>query len=269
MTGQGSWGPEQYDPRQHRQRLGQPPQEPYPPQGQPWPPQQGYQQPQYPPGWQQPGYGQPPPWGPQYAPGPPPPRRQRHVARYVFAAIGGLVVVIIAVVVANSGGHTVQTAGTTPSGSASAGDGKASGAAAKTAGIGSAITLSGNDSGEQMSVTVTTVITDAQPSDEFSDAPAGDRLYAVQFRLRDTGSAAYSDSPSNGAAVVDSSGQSYDSALDNAAGCQSFPGSENIAPGASGLGCVVFEVPQSAKITEVQFTLDSGMGPQTGQWNVG
>ena len=49
----------------------------------------------------------------------------------------------------------------------------------------------------------------------------------------------------------------------------SAAGSENIAPGASGLGCVVFEVPQSAKITEVQFTLDSGMGPQTGQWNVG
>jgi hypothetical protein len=269
MTGQGPWGPRQYDPRQHQQRLGQPPQEPYPPQGQPWQ-QQGYQAPQGPPGWQQPGYGQQPPWGPQYAPGPQqPPRRQRHVARYVLAAIGGLIVVIIAVVVANSSGHTVQTAGSAATGSGNAGDGKASGSAPKTAGIGSAINLSGNASGEQMSVTVTKVITDAQPGDEFSAAPAGDRLYAVQFRLRDTGSAAYSDAPSNGAAVVDSSGQSYQSALDNAASCQSFPGSENIAPGASGLGCIVFEVPQSAKITGVQFTLDSGMGPQTGQWNVG
>jgi len=91
----------------------------------------------------------------------------------------------------------------------------------------------------------------------------------VQFRLRDTGSAAYSDAPSNGAAVVDSAGQSYQSALDTAAACQSFPGSENIAPGSSGLGCIVFEVPESAKIVAVQFTLDSGMGPQTGQWNVG
>jgi hypothetical protein len=43
----------------------------------------------------------------------------------------------------------------------------------------------------------------------------------------------------------------------------------NIAPGASGLGCIVFEVPQSAKITEVQFTLDSGFAQQTGQWNIG
>jgi hypothetical protein len=269
MTGQGPWGPEQYDLRQHQQRLGPPPQEPYPPQGRPWPPQQGYQQPQYPPGWQPPGYGQQPPWRPQYVPGPQPPRRQGHVARYVLGAFAGLVIIIIAVAVANSSGHTVQTAGSAPSGSASAGPAKPSGAAPKTAGIGSAITLSGNDSGEQMSVTVTKVITDAQPGDEFSSAPAGDRLYAVQFRLGDTGSAAYSDSPSNSAAVVDSAGQSYQSALDNAVGCVSFPGLENIAPGASGLGCIVFEVPQSAKITEAQFTLDSGFASQTGQWNVG
>lgn len=90
----------------------------------------------------------------------------------------------------------------------------------------------------------------------------------MQFRLKDTGSAAYSDAPSNGAAVVDSEGQSYEAGLDNAAGCQSFPGTENIAPGSSGLGCIVFEVPKAAKIVSVQFTLDSGLGPQTGQWDV-
>jgi hypothetical protein len=95
------------------------------------------------------------------------------------------------------------------------------------------------------------------------------RLYAVQFRLTDTSSAAYSDSPSNGAQVVDSAGQSYQASIvGNVSGCQSFPGDENIAPGRSGLGCIVFEVPVKAAITTVQFTLDSGMGPQTGQWDV-
>ena len=48
-----------------------------------------------------------------------------------------------------------------------------------------------------------------------------------------------------------------------------FPGTENIARGSSGLECIVFEVPDSAKIAEVQFTLDSGFASQTGQWNVG
>lgn len=167
----------------------------------------------------------------------------------------GALVVVISVV--TCGSHVVKTTGT------------AGGAASKAAGIGSTITLAGNHNGEQMAVTVTKVISSASPGDQFFSVPAGRRLYAVQFRLRDTGTAAYSDYPGNGAAVVDSQGQSYGAALvDTAAGCQSFPAMENIAPGSSGLGCVVFEVPKSAKITKVQFTLDSGLGPQTGQWDV-
>ena len=138
-----------------------------------------------------------------------------------------------------------------------------------TAVIGSAITLTGHDSGEQMAVTVTKVITDAKPIDVFNSAPVGDRLYAVQFRLRDTGSAAYPDSPSNGAEVVDPAGRSYQAGLELVAGCISFPATTNIAPGPSTLGCIVFEVPKSAKIIQVIFTLDSEFGPQTGRWDVG
>lgn len=244
------WQPQQYDARLHDQRIngGQPHQ----------------QQLQYEPGWHQ--YPpQPPQWQRQPPYGPAPRRRRRHIVRNVLASIGGLVVAIIVVAVAASGGnHAIQTTGngTTPT------TGHTGGSAPKRATTGSAITLAGNKNGEQMAVTATKVITSAQPGDQFSSAPAGDRLYAVQFRLADTGTAAYSDSPSNGAAVVDSAGQSYQAAIDTAAGCQSFPGTENIAPGASGLGCIVFEVPKSAKITEVQFTLDSGFGPQTGQWDV-
>jgi len=244
------WQPQQYDPAYHQQRIGggQPP---FPSQGQ---------------SWTQPGYGHPYPGQAQYAPGPQPPhgRRKRHTVRSVLVGLGGLVVAVIVISVAVNGGHSVKTSGTGAGGQAVAAQGPA------TAWIGSAITLSGIDSGEQMAVTVTRVISHASPGDEFTSAPSGDRLYAVQFRLDDTGSAAYSDSPSNGAEVVDSSGQSYQaSMIDTASGCTSFPATENVAPGASGLGCIVFEVPEAAKITGVQFTLDSGMGPQTGQWDVG
>jgi hypothetical protein len=217
------------------------------------------QAPQYPPQ----GYGQQYP----HAPGPRPPQarlRKRHTVRNVLAGLGGIVVAIIAISVAANGGHSVKTSGTGTSGQAVATPGPV------TARIGSAITLSGIDSGEQMAVTVTKVISHASPGDEFTSAPAGDRLYAVQFRLDDTGAAAYSDSPSNGAEVVDSSGQSYQASITDAAnGCTSFPATENIGPAASGLGCIVFAVPKAAKITGVQFTLDSGMGARTGQWVVG
>jgi hypothetical protein len=119
-----------------------------------------------------------------------------------------------------------------------------------------------------MAVTVTKVFGDPHAASESDTPEQGDRLYAVQFRLDDHGSVAYSDSPSNGAVVVDSAGQSYQSAIDSVAECDSFPGIENIAVGGSGLGCIVFEVPATAKITLVQFTLDSGMAPQTGKWDV-
>jgi Domain of unknown function (DUF4352) len=268
------WQPQRYDFGAHQRRLQSGPQEQ---QRQPGYPQPGYGSQYPPPGqpWQQPGYGQQSPYPPQpqdmqQMPGPQPsPRRKRHTARNILVVLGALVAVVIAVIAANSPDHTVSTTGTSSSNTGADTAGSGGGAKTQTATTGTAITLSGNNSGEQMSVTVTKVISNAQPGDEFSGPPTGDRLYAVQFRLRDTGSAAYSDAPSNGAAVVDSAGQSYQSELDTAAGCQSFPGSENIAPGAWGLGCIVFEVPESAKIVAVQFTLDSGMGPQTGQWNVG
>jgi hypothetical protein len=255
----GAWGLPQaprYEPSHRRHEPSQPqyPRQPHPPQHSA-PPQAPFSPPpQYPP----PGYA---PKQPQYAPSMMRPRGGRsHTARNVVVGVGSIIVVIVGIAVGTNSGHSVKTAGSTPA---------AAGVAAATARTGSAITLSGNGSGERAAVTVTKVIATAQPADAFNAAAAGKRLYAVQFRLRDTGRTGYSDAPSNGATVVDSAGQSYDSSLDDAAGCASFATPENIAPGASGLGCVVFEVPKSAKITQVQFTLDSGMGPDTGQWNVG
>ena len=52
----GPWQPEAYDPGQHHQRLGQPPQQPYPPQGQPWQQPGPWEQPS----WQDPGQHQTP-----------------------------------------------------------------------------------------------------------------------------------------------------------------------------------------------------------------
>jgi hypothetical protein len=178
----------------------------------------------------------------------------------VLAGIAGFAVAAVAVILAAGAGHGAQLL---HSGSGGA-------ITETTARVGTPITLSGNGSGQQLAVTVTKVIARARPGDQRTSASSGARLYAVQFRLRDTGSAAYSDAPSNGAVVTDSLGQSYGAVLaDTAAGCPSFPGTESIAFGSSGLGCIVFEVPKAAKITQVQFTLDSGMGPDTGRWNIG
>jgi hypothetical protein len=164
----------------------------------------------------------------------------------------------------NSGDSGGAAAGSLPSFSSAAG----LPATVTKARIGSAVTLAGMYSGEQVSVTVTRVIATASPGDHASAPPAGDRLYAVQFRLDDTGTLAYSDIPGNEATVVDSAGQSYQSSPSTAAGCLGFPVTEVIGSGDAGLGCVAFAVPATAKIVAVQFTLDSGVGPQTGKWTV-
>jgi hypothetical protein len=163
-------------------------------------------------------------------------------------------------------GCGVPTVTTNASGTTTSSPASAQAAAKAAASIGSTIDLSGDLSGEKMAVTVVKVIVHAHGAGMFNTPGKGKRFYAVQFRLKDIGTAAYSDSPSNGAEVVDSLGQSYQSDVYDVRRCQSFPGNENIAVRATGLGCVVFQIPQKAKITEIQFTLDSGFANQTGQW---
>lgn len=113
MTHDGGYG--QQDPREQWPPQYQQPWE----QGQqvgPWP-QPGYQPPQGPPGWQQPGYGQQPPWGPP----PGPPRRKRHTARNVLLGAGGLVAAIIVIAVAANGGKTGSTGASATSSSVASG----------------------------------------------------------------------------------------------------------------------------------------------------
>lgn len=195
-----------------------------------------------------------------------PQRMKRH---RISRAITGAAIVVIGIIVAalivsgGNGNHNVTT------GQAAATRTSSTSKASNLAKIGSAIVLTGNKSGEKIAVTVVRLFRHPQPTRRIYTPPRGDQLYAVQLRLDDIGSAAYSGTLSNGATLVDTAGQSYQSSLDKVAECQSFPATENIAVGSSRLGCIVFEVPTTARITEVQFRLHSGMArPQTGQWNV-
>ncbi len=135
--------------------------------------------------------------------------------------------------------------------------------------IGDAITLSGLDAGSKAQITLLRVITTATPSNDFNAPAPGKRLVAAQFRIADVGTAAYSDAPSNGAKVVDAQGQSFGATIagDISEG-PAFSAETNIAPGDSGLGYVVFEVPAESVITKVQFAMDSGFGDQTAQWTI-
>ena len=138
---------------------------------------------------------------------------------------------------------------------------------------GSRIVLNGQSDGEKLAVTLTEVAPFARSVWNPMDGrrPRNLRFYAARFRLTNIGSRVYSDWPSNGAQVVDRNGRSYDSYIgDGVPSCRSFMAhKKTIASGRSALGCVAWEIPKHAAITSVHFTLDSGHGPDTGQWNVG
>ncbi|MFG3205261.1 DUF4352 domain-containing protein [Streptomyces sp. NPDC048192] len=107
-----------------------------------------------------------------------------------------------------------------------------------------------------------------KPADEFSAPGAGKRFVGVQFRLKNTGTATYSDSPSNGAQVADSQGQQFEATIADISAGPSMSAGVRLKPGGTALGWIVFEVPKSSKLTTVHFTMDSGFADQPAEWQL-
>ncbi|MFI6470001.1 DUF4352 domain-containing protein [Streptomyces sp. NPDC050516] len=139
---------------------------------------------------------------------------------------------------------------------------------AKTAAVGDTITLKGTGKGEQLDVSVKQWLDPAVSANEFSAPQDGKRWVAAQFQLVNTGSAPYSDSPSNGAQAADANGQRFPTAFGDITAGPLMPAAAKVAPGDKALGWILFEVPKTSKIATVQFTMDSGFADQTGQWSV-
>jgi hypothetical protein len=138
----------------------------------------------------------------------------------------------------------------------------------KTAALGSPITLTGLSAGEQVTVTAVRVINSAAPvpSESSLGPPSGQRLYAVEFTLHNTGTVAYDENAGVEATVIDTAGKSYTDALVDAVGCREFGNPHDIAPGASQTACVTFDVPATATIREITYIPDGGQATQAGQW---
>ncbi len=95
----------------------------------------------------------------------------------------------------------------------------------------------------------------------------GNALYAAQWTIKNTGTAPYVDSPSNGSVVIDSSGQQFDTTYRESNCGPSFNGRVNLLPGKLAKGCMTYEIVEGSKITSVQFGMSSGFG-EIGEWNI-
>jgi hypothetical protein len=168
---------------------------------------------------------------------------------------------------------TGASCGSSPSGinnqpaTAGSGSPSTSATAAPVAHLGASVVISGNNN-EQLTVQLVKIVDPASGADQFTTAAQGMHFVAVQFRLLNSGTVAYSDSPDNDAKVLDAQGQSFSPDFSaTTAGPGFASNSVNIAPGASQLGFITFQLPNADSPAKVQFTTDSGFG-QTGEWAV-
>lgn len=114
-----------------------------------------------------------------------------------------------------------------------------------------------------MQVTVTRVIDPAKAPGGLFGPDKGNGFVAIEIRLENVGSTVYGDSPGNGAVAIDTGDHEYDATI---SGLGQELGSTKIASGDARVGLIVFELPKEAMLRTFQLTLDSGLGPETGEW---
>ncbi|MGW5252002.1 DUF4352 domain-containing protein [Streptomyces sp. NPDC004012] len=195
-------------------------------------------------------------------------RTRTHIRLATAAAVGA-----VALTACTSGSSVVDKPKVSASAKADTGKGAAKNttkksAAPKVAKVGDTITAKGMEDGSQLDVTLVKVADPAKSSDEFTAPEAGKRFVGVQFRLVNTGTKVYGDSPSNGAQIADSEGQQFESTFADITAGPSMSSDVKLKPGAKALGWIVFEVPKGSKTATVQFTMDSGFSDQTAEWKL-
>lgn len=136
----------------------------------------------------------------------------------------------------------------------------------EAAAIGDSITLQGMEDTLEAQVTVLKVVDPAKSGDQFSKPKKGNRYVGIQIKIKNIGTDVYADAPANGANLVDQDSQSFDASLFDEV--KPGIGQPKISPGDERVGFLTFEVPEDAKLRTFQFTLDSGFGPNTGEWSL-
>ena len=120
--------------------------------------------------------------------------------------------------------------------------------------------------GERISVKPLRVL-DPVEVGEFNEPAEGMRYVGVEVRLRNLRRRAYQDSPGNGSKLVTAARRSIRSEILVDSNCNT-DGSLTVPRGQSRITCVAFEVPIGTTPRFFEFTLNSGFGPDTGQWRM-
>lgn len=134
------------------------------------------------------------------------------------------------------------------------------------AGIGDLLTLAASDA--TLKIRLGRVI-DPLPVGTYDSAKNGHRFVGIELAVKNTGPNAYSDSLSNGSAIILRDGTQADPTLVSGGPCgNDFGVDVKIAADDKRVGCIAFEVPESKRLRSFQFTPASGFGEETGEWEL-
>lgn len=103
-------------------------------------------------------------------------------------------------------------------------------------------------------MTLQQVIDPAQSNNQYEQPDPGDRFVAIKVLIDDTGQASLNNDANTTFTLLGSDDQEYSASFEGVSGCTNFnEGLYTLAPGASVVGCVMYEVPAAVTITQVQF----------------
>ncbi len=135
------------------------------------------------------------------------------------------------------------------------------------AALGEEATLTGLNG--DMKVRVTKLV-DPLPNPATERPKAGRRFVGVQVTLTNVGKEPYRDAPLNGSTLVTDLPKAANPTILIGGRCTSKLGTKLRMPaGTEKRLCLPFQVKKKAKISAFRFRLNSGFGPETGEWAVG
>ena len=120
--------------------------------------------------------------------------------------------------------------------------------------------------GDEISVTLTHLISPAEGADQFNTPQNGDRFVGAVFTIRGV-SGTFSDDANNDATLIGSNGQTYTADFDSIAGYTNFDDGEyTVSAGESSVGAVTFQIPLGVGIAKIEWSANAGLSGAPGEW---
>lgn len=128
--------------------------------------------------------------------------------------------------------------------------------------LGQLLRLTGSDDNTDIEIAAGPKV-DPLPAGEFEEPPAGTRYVAFGVRVRNRSRTRYDDTLSNGAKLVTTANTTIGTTF--ARQCTDLD-SVSVPPREVRIGCVVFAVPFSAVLRQLEYRANGGFGRETGVW---